>query len=88
MVFFFQNGDQKNKNKTKQKKQKTNFRLTKKVMRPKFEKHFPKENFNTIWLKVEKYECIYIFEIKFESILSNMAAITSFTILRNNANLC
>ena len=52
---------------------------------------FPKEFFYKIWLKVEIYEYIYIFEIKFEkkrNILFKMAAKTSFVTLRNNANLC
>ena len=44
-----------------------NFRFAKKSHVTKIWKTtFPMEFFNKIWLKVGEYECIYIFEIKFE----------------------
>ena len=48
------------------------------------------EFFNEIWLKVEKHEYIYMFEIIFEKkkFCLKMVAKTSFVTLRNNANLC
>ena len=51
---------------------------------------FPKEFFNKIWLKVGKYEYIYICEIKFgkKKYCLKIAAKTSFVTLSNNANLC
>ena len=54
-----------------------------------FENHFPQGIFQKIWLKVEKHEHIYIFEIQFErkNIQFKMVAKASVT-LRNNVHLC